>query len=216
MRWLARGNHGNVATPLALVAMSSRWKKTYTYHLLPSGEGGWGKNQTIQQALCKGKTSVQTTAMAHAQWQLLTSNPFQVNIACLKCIWHKIIHLLIRNNFQNDKEWHLFCCNSILGCQVVQDFDFWKLDDLWHHLMDTKWCKIAKCGISVYKVEILQGRCSAKTTHCDSSYDGTIATYLLPDLHLPQMQNALFVAPESNRLSCACAVSGAGPYRFPP
>ena len=82
--------------------------------------------------------------------------------------------------------------------------------------MDKKLCKITKFGISVHKVEILRGPCSARTTHCDSSYDGTIATYLLPDVYFPQMQNALFVAPESNRLSCACAVSGAGPYRFPP
>ena len=34
--------------------------------------------------------------------------------------------------------------------------------------------------------------------------DVTIATYLLPDLYLPKLKNALFVAPESKGLSCAC------------
>ena len=36
-----------------------------------------------------------------------------------------------------------------------------------------------------YRVEILQGRCAARTTHCDSGYDVTIATFLLPDFYLP-------------------------------
>ena len=40
----------------------------------------------------------------------------------------------------------------------------------------------------------------------DNCYDVTIATYSLPDLYLPKMKNALFVAPESNGLSCTCAV----------
>ena len=46
----------------------------------------------------------------------------------------------------------------------------------------------------------------ARTTHFNNSYDVPIATYLLPDLHLSKIKNALFVAPESNGLSCACAV----------
>ena len=37
-------------------------------------------------------------------------------------------------------------------------------------------------------------------------YSVTIATYSLPDLYLLKMKNGLFVAPESNILSCACAV----------
>jgi len=53
----------------------------------------------------------------------------------------------------------------------------------------------------------LQGECVARTTHCDSGYDLTIATYSLPDLYLPKMKNVLFVAPWSNRLSWGCAVS---------
>jgi len=32
------------------------------------------------------------------------------------------------------------------------------------------------------------------------------ATYSLPDLYLPKMKTALFVAPKFNRLSSACAV----------
>ena len=46
----------------------------------------------------------------------------------------------------------------------------------------------------VYRVEILQGWCTARTTHFDIGYDVTIASYLLPDLYLPKMK--LFVAPE--------------------
>ena len=62
------------------------------------------------------------------------------------------------------------------------------------------------CKYYVYKVEILQGLCAARTTLCDSGYDVTIATFSLPDLYLPKMKNGLFVASETNGLSCACAV----------
>ena len=60
--------------------------------------------------------------------------------------------------------------------------------------------------MQVLRVEILQGECAARTTCCDSSYDVTIATYLLSDLCLPKMKNALFNAPEFNTLSSACAL----------
>ena len=43
----------------------------------------------------------------------------------------------------------------------------------------------------------MQGPCAARTTHFDNSYDVTISTYSLPDLYLPKIKNALFVAPES-------------------
>ena len=62
------------------------------------------------------------------------------------------------------------------------------------------------CQCQVYKVEILQSWCATRTTHCDSSYDVTIATCSLPVLNLPKMINALFVAPEINTLSSACVV----------
>ena len=39
-----------------------------------------------------------------------------------------------------------------------------------------------------------------------SGYDVIIATYSLPDLYLPKMKNASFVAPESNGPSFDCAV----------
>ena len=32
----------------------------------------------------------------------------------------------------------LFYCKSILGCQVIEDFDVCKLDDLWRHDVDTQ------------------------------------------------------------------------------
>ena len=68
----------------------------------------------------------------------------------------------------------------------MQDFDLCKLEDLHCHIVDTKLCKITK---------YLQGWCASKTTHCDSDYDVTIATYSLPDLYLPEMKIAFFVAP---------------------
>jgi len=46
----------------------------------------------------------------------------------------------------------------------------------------------------------LQGCCAARTTYFDNSYDVSIATYSLPDLYLPKMKNALFVAPETDFL----------------
>ena len=66
----------------------------------------------------------------------------------LNCIWHKMFYYLIRKNFQNDEEWRLFHCNSILGCRFIQDFNLCKLEDLWRHNVDTKWSKITKiCNI---------------------------------------------------------------------
>ena len=62
------------------------------------------------------------------------------------------------------------------------------------------------CKSEVYRVEISQGCGAVRTTHFDSGYDVTIATYSLPDLYICKMKTAPFVAPEFNRLSCACAV----------
>mgnify|MGYP000311995531 CR=1 FL=1 len=56
-------------------------------------------------------------------------------------------------------------------------------------------------GLTFCRADMHQG-----TTHHDSGYDVTIATSLLPDLYLLKRKNALFVSPESNRLSCVCAV----------
>ena len=42
----------------------------------------------------------------------------------------------------------LFLEYFIIGCRVIQDFGLCKLDDLWRHVVDTKWCKITKYGIS--------------------------------------------------------------------
>ena len=52
----------------------------------------------------------------------------------------------------------------------------------------------------------LQSLCAAGTTHYDSGYDVTIATYSLPDLYLPKMKTAFFNSPEFNTFSFACAV----------
>ena len=51
-----------------------------------------------------------------------------------------------------------------------------------------------------------QPKIHANTRNFYSGHDITIATYSLPDLHLPKMKTALFVASEFNRLCCACAV----------
>ena len=59
-----------------------------------------------------------------------------------KCIWHKIFYKVIRKSFQNDEKWRLLSCDSTFGCRVIQD-------DLWHHIVDTKWCKITKNGTSL-------------------------------------------------------------------
>ena len=56
-------------------------------------------------------------------------------------------------------------------------------------------------GLTFCRADMHQG-----TTHHDSGYDVTIATSLLPDLYHLKRKNALFVSPESNRLSCVCAV----------
>ena len=45
----------------------------------------------------------------------------------------QFFYCFIRKNFQSDEEWHLFYCNSIPGCQVIQDFDLCKLEGLRQH-----------------------------------------------------------------------------------
>lgn len=123
-------------------------------------------------------------------------------ISALKWTWHENLYYLIGKSFQNIEEWLLLYFNSIIGCWVIQDFDLCKLQDLWHHNGDPKWCnnKIWNIWIwgiwKVLRVEILQGWFAARTTHCDRGNDVTIDTYLLRDLYLPQF----------NRLSCACSV----------
>lgn len=82
MRRLARGNHGNLATgqPWHLFTLSASGK-TYTYHLLPSGESGCGKSPKHSKPCAQVKHEIKTTAMARAQWRgLLTSNAFQVKL----------------------------------------------------------------------------------------------------------------------------------------
>ena len=48
------------------------------------------------------------------------------------------------------------------------------------------------CKYKVSRVEILQSWCAPRTTHHNSGYDVSIATYLLPDLYLLKRKNALF------------------------
>ena len=70
-------------------------------------------------------------------------------------------------------------------------------------MLNNKICNI--CG-NTRSTGLKFCRVDVRATHCGSGYGVTIATYSLPDLYLPKMENALFVAPESNGLSCACVV----------
>ena len=83
----------------------------------------------------------------------------------LKCLWSEFFYYQIWKRFQCDKEWHLFDCDSTLGSRVIQEFDLCKLDDLWHHIVDTKWCKITiwnicannnSTGLKFFRVDVLQ------------------------------------------------------------
>ena len=65
----------------------------------------------------------------------------------LKFPWHEIFYL-IGKSFQNDEEWRLFCCDSTLGCRVIQDFNLCKLDEC-DVTTGAKWCKITKNRISL-------------------------------------------------------------------
>ena len=62
-------------------------------------------------------------------------------------------------------------------------------------------CANAKStGLKFCRVVVLQ------ELHILIAVDVTIATSSLPDLYPAKMKTALFVAPEFNKLSCACAV----------
>ena len=65
----------------------------------------------------------------------------QIGGPTLKCIWHNFFCWLIRKIFHSDEEWHLFYCNSILRCRVIQGFVSCDLDDLWYHKWTKKWSK---------------------------------------------------------------------------
>ena len=85
----------------------------------------------------------------------------------LKCLWNEMFYYLIRKSLQNDEQWRLFYCDSTLGCWVIQDFDLCKLDDLWRHRVDTKWCKITKYWISL-QVLSLQSWNFAGLMYCNN------------------------------------------------
>ncbi len=52
----------------------------------------------------------------------------------------------------------------------------------------------------------LNGFCRVVCGEKNNSCGVTIATYSLPDLYLPKMKNVLLDTPETNGLTCACAV----------
>ena len=74
-----------------------------------------------------------------------------------------------------------FIVIAFLFAELFKIWGYEKQNDLWRHIVDTKWCKITKYEISVQilslRVEILQGWCAARTTHFDDGYDVTIAKY---------------------------------------
>ena len=80
----------------------------------------------------------------------------------------------------------------VIAPLVAEVFPIW--------VMQIRRLVTSQCNHKVYRVEILQGCCAVRTTHFDFGYDVTIATYSSPDLYLPKMKTALFVAPEFNRL----------------
>ena len=51
----------------------------------------------------------------------------------------------------------------------------------------------------------MQSWCAVRTSHCNSEYDVTIATFSLSNLYLPKIKNASFVALVFSGLSFACA-----------
>ena len=70
----------------------------------------------------------------------------------LKCIWSELFLLDYWKELSNDEEWS---CDSTLACIVTQDFDLCKLDDLWWHNVDTKWCKITNKIVSLSRLQAL-------------------------------------------------------------
>ena len=58
-------------------------------------------------------------------------------------IWHKIFYLHIQKSFQSDEELHLFHCNSILCCWVIQGFAWF---------IQIKWLVTSQCGHKMIKI----------------------------------------------------------------
>ena len=112
-----------------------RW---YLYRITPLSDS--------EDDFCKGCLNV-----CHHKTTVLLRTTFirTISFHQLKWLWNDFFYYLIWNSFKNDKEWRLFYCDSTIGCRVIQDFDLCKLDDLWGHSVDTKWCKLTKYEISV-------------------------------------------------------------------
>jgi len=126
----------------------------------------------------------------HMKWNFLLIHSKE----CSK--WGRMVFILL---------WYHYCLPSYTRIFLCKLED--KHDATMRTQSDVKSQKIEYlCKYYIYRVEISQVWCTARTTHCDSGYDVTIATYLLPDLYFPKMKNASFVAPEFNGLSFAWAV----------
>ena len=128
----------------------------------------------------------------------LTSFHSKLKSTCMTYFFY----YLVQKSFQSDEEWHLFYCDNTLGCWVIQDFDLCKLENLRCHAVDTKLYK----NIFSNRVEILQGWCAARTTHCDSDYDVTIATYSLPDLYFLKWKMPSLVLQSLTDLWCVISI----------
>ena len=145
-------------------------------------------------------------------WPLVMWNTYVLYFYCwlfffvLFCLFFVFLFFqchLVRKSFQNDEEWRLFCC-------IIQSFYLCILDSLGRHNRNTKWYKITKYGISVQILNLLDWN-FAELMYCNNDtflqwlwfhHSDILVTGPLPS----KTKTTLFVAPEFNRLSCACAV----------
>ena len=62
----------------------------------------------------------------------------------LKCIWHEIFITLLERAFKMMKNGVYFIVIAFLVAELCKLFVLCELDDLWRHIVDTKWCQITK------------------------------------------------------------------------
>jgi len=119
---------------------------------------------------------------------------------------------LSRKNFQNDVEWCIFYYHfwlpSCSGFCFMQDI--WRTCDVTGLSQGDAWWQSMEYlrKYLVHSVEIFQGWCTARTTHCDSGYDVTVTT--LTTRPLPSQNKKKCVISSSREqafLSSCCVMS---------
>ena len=62
------------------------------------------------------------------RWYLFNTSACLLHLSVgIKVLMKQNLLLAYSKELRNDEEWRLFYCDSILGCRVIQEFDFMQI-----------------------------------------------------------------------------------------